>query len=298
MTHGQKVAVFILLGQSNAVGHGIPMAEKDMIKTPLKNVFGLRREDHQTFDNTDLLWSGYTSSGMNLAEEQDHTYSVANCLAALWQEHIDNGNKYGLPELYIIQIAVGAQGVTDGYMWNPEAERRLIPGKLGTVNISLFPFCLHIFSLLDRSFTQLHKEYEIIGLHWRGGENDITAGKEYLAYHLEDIYTKIFTAFNDLLCSPPTVLHKITCPDRMQDLDPTGKYLENMHYINDVFDRLQRKYPNISVFDIRQAPCFIPDIRGNGLFIDDAVHFTREVNQWVAYRIVEEYVRIQAMEKD
>lgn len=68
-----KVAVFILLGQSNAVGHGIPMHEKDIIKKPLKNVFGLARRDNQSYDYDNLYWSGYTSFGMNLAEEQDNT---------------------------------------------------------------------------------------------------------------------------------------------------------------------------------------------------------------------------------
>ena len=44
----RKAAVFILLGQSNAVGHAIPMAEEDVISTPLKNVFGLSREKNQS----------------------------------------------------------------------------------------------------------------------------------------------------------------------------------------------------------------------------------------------------------
>ena len=50
----KKAAVFILLGQSNAVGHGIPMREEDVINAPLKNVFGLNRENNQSFDNADL----------------------------------------------------------------------------------------------------------------------------------------------------------------------------------------------------------------------------------------------------
>ena len=209
----KKAAVFILLGQSNAVGHGIPMEEKDIINTPLENVFGLSRKDNQSFDNKELVWSGYTSFGMNLAEEQDNTYSIANCLAALWQNHIDSGNVLGLPDLYIIQIAIGAQGVTDGYMWHPDREKKLVPGKLGTVDISLFPFCEHIFGLLDDSFVKMDMDYEIIGLHWRGGENDVTATDECLSKYLKNIYTKLLDLFNSLLNTPPIVLHKIVCPD-------------------------------------------------------------------------------------
>ena len=188
--HNNKAAVFVLLGQSNAVGHGIPMREEDRIKVPMENVFGLCRDFNQSFENTELKWSGYTSFGMNLAEEQDNTYSIANCLAALWQNHIDSGNVLGLPDLYIIQIAIGAQGVTDGYMWHPDREKKLVPGKLGTVDISLFPFCEHIFGLLDDSFSKMNIDYDIIGLHWRGGENDVTATNEYLKQNLKKIYTK------------------------------------------------------------------------------------------------------------
>ena len=153
----RKAAVFILLGQSNAVGHGISMKEEEQIHVPMKNVFGLHREQNQSFHNAALRWQGYTSCGMNLAEQQDETWSVANCLAREWQAHIDAGNAAGLPDLYIVHIAIGAQGVTEEYMWHPAREEKLIPGKLGEVDISLFPYCRHIFSLLDASFRELEK---------------------------------------------------------------------------------------------------------------------------------------------
>ena len=105
----KKVAVFMLFGQSNAVGHAMPMEEKDIINTPLKNVYGLSRDKNQSFDTTELIFEGYTSHSMNLAEKQDNTYSVANCLAQRWQNDIDAG--VDLPDLYIIHIAIGAQGV-------------------------------------------------------------------------------------------------------------------------------------------------------------------------------------------
>lgn len=286
----QKAAVYVLLGQSNAVGHGLPMAEADRIRKPLKNVFGLSREANQSFDNEELYWSGYTSFGMNLAEQQDHTYSVANCLAKLWQGHIDNGNRWNLPDLYVIQIAIGAQGVTEGYMWHPDREQKLIPGKLGYVDISLFPFCKYIFGLLDDSFTKMGKEYEIIGLHWRGGENDASTETECLTATLEGIYTRIFDAFNRLLHFPPIVLHRLVCHDRMNDLDPSGGRLANMHYINAVFERLCLRYDGAAVFDVRNAPQYVPDVRCNGIFEKDAVHFTAEVNNWVAACALEDYV--------
>ena len=76
----------------------------------------------------------------------------------------------------------------------------------------------------------------------------------------------------------------------MLDMDPTGKCLENMHEINRVFDRLQDRYRNVTVFDPRSYPQYEEGIRGNGLFIEDMVHFTSDVNQWIANRILEEYI--------
>lgn len=283
----QKAAVFILLGQSNAVGHGVPMKKEDIIDKPLKNVFGLSRAKNQSFENTELCWSGYTSHGMNLAEEQDNTYSVANCLAALWQEEIDKGAF--LPDLHIIQIAIGAQGVTDKYMWFPQRENRLIPGVLGTVDISLYPFSMHIFSLLDESFEKLGKDYEIIGLHWRGGEEDTQADDAVLSAELQKIYSDIINGFNKVLNTPPVVMHRICAHDRMNEVDPTGKQLERMNFINTVFEKLQASYENVSLFDVRKAPQFIPDVRCNGIFIEDAVHFKPEVNNWVASSVLENY---------
>ena len=217
------------------------------------------------------------------------TYSIANCLAALWQKHIDEGNPLQLPDLYIIQIAIGGQGVTSEYMWHPDREKKLVPGKLDTVNISLFPFTTHIFSLLDESFRTLGKEYEVMGLHWRGGENDASAPEEGFCETLHGIYKTIFDSFDHLLHIPPIVLHRLACPDRMNDWDPSGAALRKMKLVNKVFDELQDLRKNISVFDVCTAPQFIPDVRGNGLFIEDAVHFKPEVNQWVAAQIFEDY---------
>ena len=65
-----------------------------------------------------LKWSGYTSFGMNLAEAQDNTYSVANCLAKLWQKKVYEGAD--IPDLYIIHIAIDAHGVGEG---EPDMEK-------------------------------------------------------------------------------------------------------------------------------------------------------------------------------
>jgi len=290
----KKAAVFILLGQSNAVGHNLPMEPEDVIDRPMKNVFGLARTDNQSFDTTQLVWSGYTSFGMNLGEEQDNTYSVANCLAADWQAHIDSGNAANLPDLYIVQIAIGAQGTMEGMMWYPRREPKLIPGKLGTADISLFPFSMHILSLLEESLRERGLEPEIIGLHWRGGENDTGKPVEALTEHLPGIYRHMIDSFNCVLSCPPIVLHRLAIKDRKLRLDPAGGKLKGLEYVNSVFEQMEEEYPNLSIFDVRNAPQYRPDVCGNGLFQEDLLHFVAPVNHWVAEQILQEYIRRRA----
>ena len=287
--------VFILLGQSQAVGHGIPMDEQDKIKTPLKNVFGLSRQSNQSFDLKELIWEGYTSHQMNLAEEQDHTYSLANCLATLWQKEIDDGAD--LPDLYIIHIAIGAEGVTDKYfpngesrkyMWNPSCNKKLIPGKLGTVDISLYPFTLHILSLLKDSFRKLGKKYKILNLYWRGGENDIETPVETLKAELKPIYEKIlFGCCEAIGYQVPITLNRIVSFEAISKKEQSEEFAKSLTYINTLFDELSRENENISIFDSRCAPFYKENESRNGLFVDDMVHYQPQVNWWNAQKIIE-----------
>ena len=73
-------------------------------------------------------------------------------------------------------------------------------------------------------------------------------------------------------------------------MDASGNHLKNMYYINNVFDSLSQRYKNISVFDPCDSPQYIPNVRGNGLFIDDAVHYSPEVNAWVAEYIFKKHM--------
>lgn len=278
-------AVFILLGQSNATGHASPMTEEDIIRTPLKNVYGLQRKDNQSFDIGSLTWSNYISAGTNLAEEQDNTYSLANYMAKLWQRRIDDGEP--LPDLYIVQIAIGAEGVTEKYMWYPEREKKLVPGKLGEVDISLYPFTLNIFSLLKKS---LDGEYDIMGIHWRGGEEETDVRLSHLKEVLRKIYDRMFDGFYSALGSRvPIVLHKMASETRCREMNVTGEDVESMHFINKTFDDLANDNENISIFDVTKAPHYNTTTHTNGIFLPDCGHYTPQTNMWVAKTIIDEY---------
>lgn len=283
-----EAAVFILFGQSNAVGHAIPMEENDKIKIPLKNVFGLCRDKNQSFNITELSWSGYTSSGMNLGETQDDTYSVANCLAQQWQKKIDDGNNENLPDLYIIQIAIGAQGVTEKYMWHPKREAKLCPGVLGKVDISLYPFAVHVLSLLDDSMKKLGKKYEVIGLHWRGGEEDVSVEKAELENVLKKIYEEMFDGFEKAIGRKvPVVLHYDNCMEAEKRLSRSR--IDRIDFINSVFDELAKK-ECFSTFDAKKAPFYDKTAPYYGLWINDWVHYTPRTNKWVASQILSDYI--------
>lgn len=282
-----ETVVFILLGQSNAVGHNLPMKEQDKIKIPLNNVFGLKRSLNQSYNITKISWDNYISSEMNLAEEQDDTYSIANCLAHQWQQAIDGGKP--LPDLYIVHIAVGAQGVTKKYMWNPDRKQKLIPGALGTVDISLHSFTKHILSMVNNYMEDTNKRPYYL-LHWRGGEEDIVAPKLELRNSLKDVYEQIFNEYCATVKHNIDIkLHRIITDNYVMKTDPGG-LLENLKYINSVFEELSEKYNNISILDPREYPGYSSEIEHCGVFLEDDVHFTSDVNKWIASGIIQKFL--------
>ena len=282
----KKIAVFMLFGQSNATGHGVPMAEDDIIKEPLKNVFGLNREPNQSFDTEKLKFTGYTSYGMNLAENQDNTYSVANCLARAWQSDIDSGAN--LPDLYIIHISIGSQGVYG--MWSPTRQRKLIPGKLGDCDISMYPLACHVLSLFKKYMEENELKPDFVGMHWRGGEQEFWQSVPNLKNddRLKNTYKTIFAGLRESLGAQfPIVLHKLNFEAVLSGIED-GKHLPSMRYINEVFGELEKELDGVSIFDSTRAPHYNPDDPYT-LFRWDLIHYNPQTNTWVAKEILKEY---------
>ena len=282
----KKVAVFMLFGQSNAVGHAMPMEEKDIIKEPLKNVFGLRREPNQSFDTEKLKFTGYTSYGMNLAENQDNTYSIANCLATKWQADIDNGIE--LPDLYIIHIAIGAQGVYG--MWSPHRAKKLIPGTLADVDISMYPLAIHVLGLAKKYFAENELEPDFVGIHWRGGEQETWQHTNNLVGRLKEDYLTIFNGMREAIgANAPIVMHRMPFVQVMKNADPTGKCFDSMNYINGLFEEMAQELAPASVFDIRNCPMYDENAWDMGILRWDLIHYQGKANDWAAGEILKEY---------
>lgn len=282
----KKIAVFMLIGQSNAVGHAMPMEEQDIISTPLKNVFGLNREPNQTFDSNELVFTGYTSFGMNLAETQDNTYSVANCLARAWQDDIDNG--VSLPDLYIVHIAIGSQGVYG--MWSPDREKVLVPGKLGECDISMYPLAVHVLKLFNKYMKENDLEPEFVGIHWRGGEQETRVPIPELEGRLKRDYIRIFEGLRSAIgYEAPIILHRMPFEKVMLKEDPTGEHLEAMNYINALFEELAIELPQTSVYDVRRVPFYDEYAWDCNIFRWDLIHYLGKTNDWVAKDILRDF---------
>ena len=137
----------------------------------------------------------------------------------------------------------------------------------------------------------MDKQYEIMNLYWRGGENDIETPVEVLKTKLKTMYEEMFGEFYKAIgYRVPVTLNKILCREIMAQRDPSGEYLKSMNYINEMFEDLSKEHRNISMFDSRNAPFYKENKSGNGLFISDLVHYTPETNWWNAKRILEDYI--------
>ena len=283
----KKIAVFMLFGQSNATGHAVPMEKEDIIDTPLKNVFGLNRNPNQSFDNTELIFSGYTSAGMNLAETQDNTYSVSNCLAKRWQSAIDAGEK--LPDLYILHISIGSQGLFG--MWSPHrVDRTIIPGVLGVCKMSMYPFALHVIKLMNKYFQDNALSPDYLGIHWRGGSQEVRESIDRLRRELYGDYVTLFEGIRNAVgFDAPIVIHKLPFVSFMNKNDPSGAFLENMNYINGIFDTLSKDLPCVSVFDSRNYPKYDESVENYNMLRGDLIHYLGETNDWVASEILKKY---------
>ena len=270
--------ILIVLGQSNAHAHATHLPEDEIIRTPLKNVWGLSREYNQAYGLDDVTWTGFTTGGMNLGETQDDTCCLANIFAKKWQHAIDSG--CDLPDLYVIQISVGAQGVAQfeahgANMWYAMRELILKPGPLGVCDISLYPLTTEILSIAYMNLMSAGKKPQVIGLHWNQWETECFTGSKALndaKENYENLFWGLFTALGS---------------------DKTGKgipfYLYRALSENYEASRVDRMNAILDGFADTLADCRILDLsktelydntpKTHGIFMDDGVHYTPKAHR-------------------
>lgn len=272
--------LLIVMGQSNAHAPGTHLPEDEMIHTPLKNVFGLSREYNQSLELSDVIWSGFESCGMNLGENQNDTCSLANLFAAKWQNAIDSGIE--LPDLYIIQISVGGQGiarfeVNGDNMWCPFRELKFDP-RTSSFNISLYPLATEVLSLAMMNLINSGKHPKVIGLHWNQWEREAYTGSRAMhdaMANYENLFWGFFTALGGDKNGKniPFYLYR-----PLSEFYPA----ENAKKLSDIFDNFTERFDDCHIIDLRNSPLWNDTPKTHGVFQADGVHYIGEAHRWFA----------------
>lgn len=274
----KKAAVVFITGQSNAHAHGQFLPENERITVPMKNVFALDREHNQSFALNDVTWSGFTTHGKNLGEWQDHTASLAYYLAVRWQNAIDRGQQ--LPDLYIVQMSIGSQGIING-MWNPDMPKTMLPGPRPEVNISLYPFAEMIFPMALSNLRRQGLEPVVIGWHWLGSEQDVMAD----AYAREDLEWRYDSFFDNMLSfigAPcPTYLYKLYF-QKCCEAENVPTYAVDR--LNEQFIRQCQRHRNMQIVQTEECPYWDENHPHWGIFCADNGHYLACTQEWFADR--------------
>lgn len=273
MEFAKNVApILVVLGQSNAHAHNTHLPESEIIHTPLKNVYGLSREYNQAYGLSDVTWSGFTTNGMNLGETQDDTCCLANYFAAMWQNAIDSGRK--LPDLYVIQISIGAQGVAqyEAHSWNMWYALRdpvMKPGKLGECDISLYPLATEILSLACMNLIAAGKRPQVIGLHWNQYETECHTGSKALndaEENYKNLFWGLFTALgsNAVGTGIPFYLYR----PLTENYEPS-----RISRMNDIFEKFKESLADCRIIDLRETELYTDTPKTHGIFQEDGIHY-------------------------
>lgn len=283
--HNTDAVVVYIMGQSNAHGHAQDMCREDRVLTPMKHVFSLDRRENQFYGLERITWSGYTSHGKNLGETQDHTYNLGYFLATAWEAQAEEKK---LPDLYIVQISVGAQAVINGHgcpgcgMWNPEHARVIKPGFWEDADIGLYHLAMEILPLVHKDLTARYGNVKALGLHWLGNEEDASVAAVYPA----DCDARYDHFFDTVLAATgfdcPLYLYKMVCTHK------DGFTPEGIRFVNAQHERICKRIPNAAMYDLRQSeiwdeedPCF-------GVFSPDMCHYRARTQKHLAQRFLDE----------
>ena len=278
-------AVLFISGQSNAHAHGQLLDEKDRITVPMTNVFSLDREYNQRLYIQDVVWSGYTTEGKNLGETQDHTACFAFFFAKRWQNAINEGME--LPDLYIVQLSIGSQGIING-MWNPDKAPVLKPGVHGIVDISLYSFARHINRLVMKNLNSRYEAVDVIGWHWFGSEQEVWNE----VYKNGDFSQRYDFFFDNMLSSIgvscPVYFYKIYLESFCKD---HGLPLDASEYINRELLRQSKRISNSYFVKAEECPYWNEEDPTRGIFSTDYAHYLPHTQEWFAEKFWMQYAR-------
>ena len=240
-------------------------------------MWGLARSQNQRYGLDDVVWSGFVTEGMNLGETQDHTCCLASEFSRKWQWAIDQGTQ--LPDLYVIQISVGAQGIAevedeDLNMWYPHRKPVMKGGPPEDVDISLYPLAIEILEATVRNLKNAGKKPVFLGLHWNQWETEVQTGGDAIRYAKKN-YEELFGGFRKAIGEPcPIYLYR---PLSDVYLNPSG-----VEALTQVFYQLMEEDKTIHMIDLTLSPLWDPARLDKGIFTGDYVHYHSQTHKWFA----------------
>jgi hypothetical protein len=271
--------VFIVLGQSNSYGHNTLLEEDEQINTPgLNNVFTLSESDTYSISFPSVTWRGLTTLGdANIGTpkgsslgNQNNPVNAANRFAALWQNHITSGNDLSLPDLYVILMGWGSQGMyqgaTDNNRWSPDRNESDVE--------SLYPRTLRTLRMAMDSLRCIGKNPRIISIQWNQWESEALSTPAAMASAMN--FNRIISGINDALGSSDTPWHFFYPLSRVYDSERTEKVIQSLESVVAAEPTLR------SFIDPRNAPHYTGIAPDFGIFGSDNVHYNAQTHRWFA----------------
>jgi hypothetical protein len=286
--------ILIVLGQSNSYGHGTTLAAGDQVSTGYANVKTLDRTASSNalystnVTTASIAWTGLTTFGRhnlgttnNTLGAQDHTCHAGNQLAKLWQQHITAGNALGLPDLHVILLGWGSQGIDPSLA--ASSVDRWNPARSTTDVESLYPRTIRTISAAIENLRASGKNPRIIGVHWNQWESE--AGfNDTAPLNSTMNFQRIVAGINDAIGTQNTPWSFFYPLSTTYNLTRTNR-------VRQAIDSVVNDDPiNRTLIDTRKAPHYTGTGPGFGIFVADNVHYNATTQTWFGQQ---EWAKIQ-----
>ncbi|WP_340621959.1 hypothetical protein [Xenorhabdus siamensis] len=279
--------LLIVLGQSNSYGHGTELSSDEAIIQGLENVFTLSLPEVYSVNFSTINWTGLTSFGHAnigapsglLRGNQDHPVNLANRFARHWQDHIDAGNTLSLPDLYVVLMGYGGQG-----MYLPDIpDNRWAPERDPDDVDSLYPRAVRTLRMAVNSLRKMGKNPRILAVHWNQWEAETESLAAAKASEMN--FIRIITGLSDAIGSR-NIPWRFYYPLSVW-FDPI-----NISYVTEAINSVIAANPEYrTLVDARNAPNYNGIATQFGVFISDDMHYNGETQKWFAQQ---EWERILA----
>ncbi|MCX4682900.1 discoidin domain-containing protein [Kitasatospora purpeofusca] len=271
--------VLIVLGQSNAEGWGAPLDAADKAKCQsLDRVKGLNRTNNRVAGATSATWSPYTCVGNNLGEEHGEglNYNVASATALRWQRATEAGT--ALPDLNVIHIAWGSQGIQQNdttwgkALWWPDRDPTDVE--------SLFPLAINTISNGLRALREAGKQPRIVGIHWNQWEAEASNGTTISASKVQQAFLKVFDPLRTITGGTEAPFFLYRPRSTAYNQASTGHATQALTAI-----AAAAPYKLLDAANATSAtgtPLYQPTVSPNFGIFTDTKHYTADVHKWFA----------------